>query len=101
MLPGLPLPPAEPPIGLGPPLRRQSSRRSNEVPMMDTPHELKVSPAFQPFLADSGPEDKRDAIVVYKAPPLEGLPVRGRLRVLKQRLASIKTRAAAQREIHA
>ncbi len=69
--------------------------------MMATPHEIKVSPAFQPFLADSGPENKRDAIVVYKAPPLEGLPVRGRLRVLKQRLASIKAQAAAQREIHA
>jgi len=69
--------------------------------MMATPQELKVSPAFQPFLADSGPENKRDAIVVYKAPPLEELPVRGRLRVLKQRMASIKARAAAQREIHA
>jgi serine protease AprX len=68
---------------------------------MATPHDLKVSPAFQPFLADSGPENKRDAIVVYKAPPLEGLPVRGRLRVLKQRMASIKAQAAAQREIHA
>jgi serine protease AprX len=68
---------------------------------MADPYEAKVSPAFQPFLADSGPEDKRDAIVVYKAPPLEGLPVRGRLRVLKQRLAAIKARAAAQREIHA
>ncbi len=69
--------------------------------MMAQPHEAKVSPAFQPFLADSGPEDKRDAIVVYKAPPLEGLPVRGRLRVLKQRMGSIKARAAAQKEIHA
>jgi serine protease AprX len=68
---------------------------------MATLEELKVSPAFQPFLADSGPENKRDAIVVYKAPPLEGLPVRGRLRVLKQRMASIKAQAAAQKEIHA
>ena len=67
--------------------------------MLTEPHENKVSPAFQPFLADSGSEDKRDAIVVYKAPPLEGMPVRGRLRVLKQRLASIKARAAAQHEI--
>jgi subtilisin family serine protease len=64
-------------------------------------HEAKVSPAFQPFLADSAPEVKRDAIVVYKAPALEGLPVRGRLRVLKQRLDSIKAQAAAQREIQA
>lgn len=69
--------------------------------MMGEPHEAKVSPAFQPFLADSGPEAKRDAIVVYKAPPMEGLPVRGRLRVLKQRMDTIKARAEAQRVIHA
>jgi subtilisin family serine protease len=68
---------------------------------MAEPHETKISPAFQPFLAESGAEARRDAIVVYKAPAPEGLPVRGRLRVLKQRMASIKARAAAQREIHA
>jgi hypothetical protein len=28
----------------------------------------KISPAFEPFLADSGPNDKRDAIVIYQAP---------------------------------
>jgi subtilisin family serine protease len=68
---------------------------------MSEPHETKVSPAFQPFLADTGPEVKRDAIVMYKAPTPEGLPIRGRLRVLKQRLNLIKEQAAAQREIQA
>jgi subtilisin family serine protease len=46
-------------------------------------------------------EDTRDAIVVFKAPALEGLPVRGRLRALKQRLDAIKEQAAAQRKIQA
>jgi subtilisin family serine protease len=61
--------------------------------------EAKISPAFEPFLAESGPNDKRDAIVIYKAPALEGLPVRGRLRALKKRLDYIKERAAAQRPV--
>ncbi len=61
--------------------------------------EAKISPAFEPFLAESGPNDKRDAIVIYKAPALEGLPVRGRLRALKKRLDYIKERAAVQRPI--
>ena len=47
--------------------------------------ESKISPAFAPFLADSGPNDKREAIVIYKA-PAHGLPVRGRLREIQQRL---------------
>ncbi|MGB0563950.1 MAG: S8 family serine peptidase [Spirulinaceae cyanobacterium] len=55
----------------------------------------KISPAFEPFLADSGEDDKRDAIVIYQAPPLEGMPLRGRLRVLKQRLDTVKAQARA------
>ena len=56
----------------------------------------KISPAFQPFLAESGPHERRDAIVVYRAPQPEGLTVRGRLRPLKQKLDLIKGEAAAQ-----
>ncbi len=59
----------------------------------------KISPAFEPFLAESGPNDKRDAIVIYRAPAPEGLPVRGRLRALKRRLDYIKERAAVQRPV--
>src|SRR5688572_16223693 len=58
-----------------------------------------ISPAFKPFLADSGPNDKRDAIVIYQTPPVEGPPVRGRLRVLKQRMAAIKAQAKAQESV--
>jgi len=54
----------------------------------------KISPAFEPFLADSGDNDKRDAIVVYQAPPIEGLHLRGRLRELKRRLDEVKQQAA-------
>lgn len=59
----------------------------------------KISPAFEPFLAESGEEGKRDAIVIYKTPPLEGMPLRGRLRVLRQRLDAVKQQAAQRREI--
>jgi subtilisin family serine protease len=59
----------------------------------------KISPAFEPFLAESGPNDKRDAIVIYRGSETEGLRVRGRLRELKQRLDLVKERAAAQRPV--
>ncbi len=55
----------------------------------------KISPAFEPFLAESGPRDKREAIVVYD-PQVPALPpLKGRLRTLKQRLDAIKERAQA------
>jgi len=56
----------------------------------------KISPAFEPFLADSGEDDKRDAIVIYQPPPIEGLPLRGRLRELKRRLNEVKDKAKLQ-----
>jgi len=63
--------------------------------------EQKISPAFQPFLAESDPHDRRDAIVVFRAPQPEGMPVRGRMRALKQRLDLIKAQAQAQNPIQA
>ena len=59
----------------------------------------KISPAFDPFLADSGEDSKQDAIVIYQAPPLEGLPLRGRLRELKRRSDAVKQQATLQRSI--
>ena len=56
--------------------------------------EAKISTAFKPFLAESGPNDKRDAIVIYKAPMTDGPRVRGRLRDLKKRLDRVKSNAA-------
>lgn len=61
--------------------------------------QTKISPAFEPFLADSGEDGKRDAIVIYQAPPLEGLPLRGRLRELKRRLDEVKVQARLQKEV--
>ena len=63
--------------------------------------EAKISPAFEPFFSESGPNDKRDAIVIYEAPETKSLPVRGRLRALRQRLDYVKARAAAQRPVQA
>lgn len=62
-------------------------------------NESKISPAFEPFLAHSGPNDKRDAIVIYQAPPPEGPRVRGRMRALRQRLKAVEERATAQRVV--
>ena len=58
----------------------------------------KISPAFEPFLNESGPNDKRDAIVVYRV-PIEELPVRGPSRELKMRLDYVEERAAVQRSV--
>jgi subtilisin family serine protease len=61
--------------------------------------ESKISPAFEPFLADSNEDDKRDAIVIYQAPPNEGFHLRGRLRELKRRLDEVKEQAVAQKAV--
>lgn len=60
---------------------------------------VKISPAFEPFLAESGPNDKRDAIVIYRVPTVEGPRVRGRLRELKMRLDYVEERAAIQKPV--
>lgn len=60
-----------------------------------------VSPAFEPFLTDSGPDDKRDAIVVFRPPQQAVAPLRGRLGELKSRLDDVKEFAAAQRPVGA
>ncbi|MDZ8089177.1 MAG: S8 family serine peptidase [Nostoc sp. DedQUE12b] len=61
--------------------------------------ESKISPAFEQFLADTSEDDKRDAIVIYQAPPIEGLPLRGRLRELKRRLDEVKEQAQIQKAV--
>ena len=59
----------------------------------------KISPAFEPFLAESGRHDKRDAIVVYQAPiPKESPPIQ-RLREPRLRTNYLRQRAALQRPI--
>lgn len=63
--------------------------------------EGKISPAFEQYLAGSGPNDKRDAIVIYRAPGGEEPRVRGRMRALKARLDFVRMRAAAQGPIQA
>ncbi len=57
----------------------------------------KISPAFEQFLVDMGEDDKRDAIVVYEAPAIEGPPLRGRMRELRRRLDQVKQNAAIQK----
>ena len=63
--------------------------------------EHKISPAFEPFLAESGPNDKLDAIVIYRTPVSEDLPTQGQLRSAKTRLSYMKSRAKLQQSIQA
>lgn len=58
--------------------------------------ETKISPAFEQYLAEGRPNDKRDAIVVYRPPQDEPPRIRGSLRALKARLDDVKMRAAAR-----
>lgn len=59
----------------------------------------KISPAFEPFLAESGSRVKRDAVVIYQAEELNDFPVRGRLRALKAKLDYIAERSGVQKNI--
>src|SRR6516225_11473828 len=59
------------------------------MPMPTSPN---VSPSFEPFLAEAEPTDTREAIVVFRPTTPAPIP-RGRLRVLKERLAAIKAKA--------
>ena len=63
--------------------------------------EAKISQAFEPLLADRGPNHRCEAIVIYKSPSPAPRP-RGRLRELKARLDSVKQRQRrTQRKISA
>lgn len=59
----------------------------------------KISHAFELFLEKSGPNDRHDAIVIYRAPNDRQVRVRGRLKKLKQRLDFIKNRASVNQPI--
>lgn len=63
--------------------------------------ERKISPAFEQFLAESGPHDKRDAIIIYSAPMSEDDRQMERLHSLSKRLDYVRARAAAQGPIQA
>ncbi len=59
--------------------------------------ETKISPAFEQYLAEARPNDKRDAIVIYRPSGAEETPrIRGSMRALKARLDDVKMRAAAR-----
>ena len=58
--------------------------------------ETKISPAFEQYLAEGRPNDKRDAIVIYQPSAEETPRVRGSLRALKARLDDVKMRATAR-----
>lgn len=59
----------------------------------------KVSPTLRARLADLGPSDRQDAIVLYRAAPPTDWRVRGRLRELQARLRAVEARAQAQQPV--
>src|SRR5882672_4940108 len=65
--------------------------------------ETKISPAFAPFLADSGPDDIREAIVIFRSPERPTEPERqsptGRLRALGERLKEVASRKLSQQVV--
>src|SRR5215510_16489712 len=65
--------------------------------------ETKVSPAFAPFLAESGPNDIRDAIVIFRSPgppaDQEKKSPSGRLRAVSERLKEVESRKLSQQAI--
>ena len=61
----------------------------------------KISPAFEPFLSESGRGDKRDAIVLYRPRQVDTGTPRRRLRALKRRLDLVQKLATAQRPVQA
>ena len=65
--------------------------------------ETKISPAFAPFLANSGPDDIREAIVIFRSPERSTEPERksptGRLRALGERLKEVASRKLSQQAI--
>ncbi len=56
----------------------------------------KISPAFEQYMAECGPNDKRDAIVIYRTSSTEEDRQKGRLSALSKRLDYVRARAAAQ-----
>jgi serine protease AprX len=60
-----------------------------------------ISPAFEPFMSDSGPNDKRDAIVVFSGAKVEGVPQPGLLRGPRKRFSYVKERSARQQAFQA
>src|SRR5262245_4328547 len=65
--------------------------------------ETKISPAFAPFLADSGTDDIREAIVIFRSPDrppeLEKRSPGGRLRALGERLKVVASRKLSQQAV--
>jgi len=57
----------------------------------------KISPAFDPFLEESGPNDKQDAIVIYQAPISGFRPEQSQMRERQTRLEYVEERAAVQK----
>jgi subtilisin family serine protease len=61
--------------------------------------ESKISPAFKSLLAESGPNDRHEGIVVYRTPTRTAhRPARGNVLEIRRRLKAVRTKAQSQVE---
>ena len=63
-------------------------------------HRAKISKAFDAFLSGSGPNDKRDAIVIYRVPQDDSFPP-ARFEATEQRSDYVKLRTTQQQAVRA
>ena len=61
--------------------------------------EDKISPAFEPYLADSRRRDKHEAVVIYQAPPAKPPRSREELRLAETRVAYAAEQSVLHREV--
>jgi subtilisin family serine protease len=62
--------------------------------------EDKISPAFGAFLAEAGPKERREGIVVYRAPRTREAPP-GSVLEFRRRQALVRARASGQKKVEA
>src|ERR1039457_6680246 len=82
-------------------LRAMPEAKEISVPETPPTAEEKISPAFKSFLAEAGPQDRREGIVVYKTSKPTETPVRGNILEIRRRLAQVRARAAGQKKAEA
>jgi serine protease AprX len=61
--------------------------------------ETKISPAFEQFMAESGLNDRREALVVYRAPTSEDLDLESRPREPEMRRDLVEQRSDVQKPV--
>src|SRR4051794_15142511 len=67
--------------------------------MPQTPWRARSHLPFKSFLAEAGPHERREGIVVYRTPPPSERPARANILEIRQRLERVRSRATAQAKV--